>query len=332
MGQLENYSDLQEKNKQFSRKQEFSIIDTIEEFDKWYKTLKESSSKVSSKSKISSVNTNKMYRGMSESKYKLLTSSQRFWILNELEQWWRPKRYLEFIETFVDNARKKLLFNKVFEYYKLKPNQRDFPILSILQHYGAPTPLMDWSYNVDVALYFATEGVKPSSSKDIELYFSIYEIDKNKQIKNEFNNLLNWHKGSFPKISSFFGWEDNQNSIFYISDFEDKPENPRSFVDERPITTFYNQNIIPQEGLFIFNPFPKKPLENCFNTDHDADGNNLDLIPFSCFNINKDLSEYIRRKIKLKGIDNAFIYPDLRVYCNGLIEEFLDQAAEAHNK
>jgi hypothetical protein len=329
MGQLPSYNSFSEKNEKFSQDQFAYRIDTIDQFDEWYNSLTDKIKQKSEKSKIDYVNTDNMFRGMGEAKHKLLTSSQRFWITNELEQWWRPKRYLEFIKVFVDNARSKLLFRKVFEYYRLTPNQRDFPLLSILQHYGAPTPLMDWSYNLDVALFFATEKASPSySSNDIDHYFSVYQIDKKKQRKNEFNNLLDWSQGSFPQISSFYEWENNHNSIFYISDFEDKRIPTRSFIDERPITTFYNQNIIPQEGLFIFNPFPTKPLEDCFNTDHLQNGNNLELIPFTCYNIKKDLGEYIRRKIKLKGVDNRFIYPNLKDYCQNLIEEFLDQAAK----
>ena len=329
MGQLPTYKNFTEKNEKFSLDQEFYRIDTVDQFDEWYSFLSQRLQDKSENSKIERVNTNNMFRGMGEAKYKLLTSSQRFWITNELEQWWQPKRYLEFIQVFVDNARSKLLFKKVFEYYRLKPNQRDFPLLSILQHYGAPTPLMDWSYSLDVTLFFATENAFPSYSfNEIDHYFSVYHIDKKKQRYKEFNNLLDWSQGSFPQISSFYEWEDNHNSIFYISDFEDKRIPTRSFIDERPITTFYNQNIIPQEGLFIFNPFPTKPLEDCFNTDHWKTGNNLELLPFSCVNIRKDLGEYIRRKIKMKGIDTNFIYPDLRQYCRNLIDEFLDQAVK----
>ena len=332
MAKLASYKDFQEKDAKFSRNIKYSRIDTVKDFDAWYSHLTAKGSLDQNSENPSRIDTNNMFRGMSEAKYKLLTSSQRFWIVNELEQWWSPRRYLEFVNVLVDNARKKLLFRKVFDYYKLAGNQRDFPILSILQHYGAPTPLMDWTYNIDVALYFATESTVPSySSNEIDQYFSIYQIDRQQQRRSEFNNLISWHRGSFPRISSFYGWEDNQNSIFYISDFEDKPD-AKSFRDERPITTIYNQNIIPQEGLFIFNPFSTKPLEDCFNTDHHQDGNNLELTPFLCVNIKKDLVEYVRRKIKFKGIDTSFIYPELRKDCSRLINEYLDQALELHNK
>ncbi len=322
MGLLPIYRDFNEKNKKFTSDKSFVNIDTIEGFENWYENIKSILEIRSENTKLAHINTNHMFRGMREAKYKLMTSSQRFWITNELEQWWAPKRYLEYIQEFVDNARSKLLFKKVFEYYKVAPNQRDFPLLSILQHYGAPTPLMDWSYNIDVALFFATEKAYPSySSNKIDQYFSIYHINKKAQRYNEFNNLLDWNKGSFPQIKSFYGWEDNNNSIFYISDFESKKIKARSFIDERPVTTMYNQNIIPQEGLFIFNPFPEKPLEDCFNK-----GDNLELLPFACVNIKKDLGEYIRRKIRKEGVDTKFIYPELKKYCDSLTNEFLDKS------
>jgi len=329
MGILSNYKNFEDKNGNFSDNSDYQKIDTIEDFNRWYNYMhlraKEVNDKNSSKDRDLTINSNLLFRGMGEAKYKLFNSAQRFWITNEVEQWWTPKSYLEYVNEFINKARDKKLFFKIFEYYNLKPNQRDFPILSILQHYGAPTPLMDFTYDVDVALFFATEKATSSASNnEIDKYFSIYLIDKTRQRYKELNNLLDFTSGSFPRLNSFYDWEKKKNSIFYISDFEDKKIPKNSFRDERPITTIYNQNIIPQQGLFIFNPFPSKPLEDCFNVNHYEERSNLQLNPFQCFNIKKDLGEYIRRRIKKNSIDKNYIYPHLNNYCSLLIEEFLD--------
>jgi hypothetical protein len=331
MGILKNYENFNDKRGNFAYYANFSKIDTVDQYNQWYKFLTEY---VKNKDRTKqndnhdlSISTDFLFRGMGEAKYKLFNSAQRFWITNEVEQWWKPKSYLQYIDEFIGKARDKKLFNKIFEYYKLRSNQRDFPILSILQHYGAPTPLMDFTYDIDVALFFATEKAVPSSSNnEIDQYFSIYLINKQYQKQNELNNLLDFTNGSFPRLSTFYNWENNKNSIFYISDFENKKVPKNSFRDERPITTIYNQNIIPQQGLFIFNPFPKKPLEDCFNVNHLENGNNLELSPILCFDIRKDLGEYIRRKIKKNYIDQKYIYPNLNDYCGKLIEEFLDSS------
>jgi len=322
MAELPIYKTLEQKRNFFSNGQKESfVIDTKSALDKWFSDVQDEEKQ---ESEIDA--TAWIYRGMTEAKYKLLTSSQRLWISNEMQQW-ANKSYIDFISDLVDKANGNALIKKVFEFYNYSRSDREFPILSLLQHYGSPTPLMDWTYNNNVAFFFATDGLKKKekSRENIDDYFSIYRINK-RQYKRELLNIIDFiPKELYPDIKSFNDFGDNNgnpksNGIFYISDFERKGESigaTRPFGNlmirtKKPLTSIYNQNIIPQERLFIFNPFSQKTLEDIFNTDLNKDGWNLALTPFDCFNIHKDIAEYLRRKIDVRfKINKGFIYPNL---------------------
>jgi hypothetical protein len=316
MAEFPTYIDLNQKRNFFSNGQKESfVIDTKKALDNWFKHLQDEEKQESEVDATAWI-----YRGMTEAKYKLLTSSQRLWISYEMNQW-ANKNYIDFISDLVDKANGNTLINNVFKLYNYSRSDREFPILSLLQHYGAPTPLMDWTYNNNVAFFFATNGLKKKEEpkEKIDDYFSVYRINK-KKYKKELLNIIDFiPKKLYPDIKSFNNFGDI-NSIFYISDFERKGESTgekRPFRHlmirtNKPLTSVYNQNIIPQEGLFIFNPFSQKTLEDIFNTDLNKDGWNLALKPFDCFNIHKDLAEYLRRKIDVRfKINKSFIYPNL---------------------
>lgn len=322
MAELPIYNDLEQKRNFFSNGQKESfIIDTKSALDIWFKDVQDEE-KLESEIDATAF----IYRGMTEAKYKLLTSAQRLWISNEMSQW-ANKSYIEFISELVGKANENKLIKNLFNLYNYSRSDREFPILSLLQHYGAPTPLMDWTYNNDVAFFFATDGLKKKEEPktNIDDYFSVYRINKRKY-KKELLNIIDFiPKELYPEIKSFNDFGDNNgnpksNGIFYISDFERKGESTgeiRPFGHlkirtKKPLTSVYNQNIIPQEGLFIFNPFSKKTLEEIFSPDFNKSGWNLALTPFECFNIHKDLAEYLKRKIDVRSkINKGFIYPNL---------------------
>jgi FRG domain len=317
MAQLPVYSNLDDKRTVFNKSGNF-IINTVSEFDHWYNQITFLRNEATKNYRLSDEDEESIYihypyifRGVGDAKYKIFASAQRHWLINNMNQW-AKKDYLEFVQDLLDTASKLPLLDKVFKYYKLVARQRDFPIMSILQHYGAPTPLIDWTYNIDVSLYFATEYCTPiSSANEIEKYFSVYLIDRSNQNSIDFLNIFKFHQGSYPLLKSFNNIQNEPSSIFYLSDFEKRiPRKSTSgFKDQRPLTILFNQRIIPQEGLFIFNPSSYIPLEDCFNVTAKNHNNNSNKM--LCVNIHKDLSDYIRRKIKLVDIEKGFIYPDL---------------------
>jgi len=326
MAKLNSFGDLNEKEGYF-KKSKYFIIDSKRDFDAWFDET------VAIKQED---RTNYFFRGMKDAKHRLYTSAQRIWIENDMAEW-SGVSYHGFIDKLIGHSLNHHLLRKVFDVYGYNPTERQFPILSILQHYGAPTPFMDWSYNVNVSLFFGTETLKGGHGNGvIDNYFSIYMINK-ADYKKELLNIRDFiEMNSYATFNSFSDWGDdprnpNKNGIFYISDFDEGNAYPSvqhssiQLRNNRPFTSIFNQNIIPQEGLFIFNPFALKSIEEVFNVPPYAEGSNLILTPFACFNIKKDLAEYVRRRIKnFQGIDSNFIYPHLYDEAKSLINDTLN--------
>ena len=304
MGKLEFYGSLAEKQLSFfgdlNIPPEFKIDDAWQ-FKGWYDQMK---------SVVGQNPLGNFFRGVREARYKLYNSSQRFWIQNnltQLESLSQPLSYLQMIQNMVNQAKEQEIFSRVFDYYGLAPDQTDFPILSILQHYGAPTPLMDWTYDIDVALFFAIERVERSDeSHDIRSYVSVYRVEKQSAAAFLRSNLQYVSGNVFPMISHL-----PKGAMYYISDFEVKNER-----QTRPLTTYYNLNIMPQQGLFVFNPDEVDPLEKVAAAGQQGSG-------IICYNINKDLSELIRLTINKNGVNESLIYPELRRYAETILDGYL---------
>lgn len=315
MANIPVYNSLEEKRNYFEQepKEDFFIIDTKEKLDRWFRFY---SSNFKKEHPVDYI-----YRGVNEAKFKLFSSAQRLWISDNMDQWKPNYTYKQFIEDLVLNAKSNKLIKRVFDLYSYSEDERDFPIISLLQHYGTPSPVLDWSYNINSAVYFALDGVvrKTENKTPIDDYISIYYLYKKKFTKRkELISLYDITGNYYPSITSFrdLGDESNPNSnvLFLLSDFETTTQidyvGKLKVLSEKPMTSLYNQNIIPQEGLLMYNPFKDRPIEHLFNVP-SANGRNLELEPFRCFNIHKDLTPYLSRLIAKKGIKKNFIYPHL---------------------
>ena len=330
MADIPVYATLEEK-RAFFENDDFFIINTKAELDEWFRFYSTDFKKEHPVDYI--------FRGMNDAKYMLYTSAQRIWISDNMVQWQQNYTYKDFIEDLVNQAKANVLLRDIFNLYGYSNTARDFPIISLLQHYGAPSPVLDWTYDINCAAFFAIDGVRrsPNIGIDIENYISVYSIHKKKfTLNKELISLFDIFHKEYPPITSFrdIGDEDNPNAnvLFLLSDFEKTTQidylGPLRIKNRKPLTSLFNQNIIPQKGLLMFNPFQDRPIERLFNVDLNGEGQNLHLEPFKCFNIHKDLSEYLRRLIANRyGIKKSYIYPHLYDDAKAVKEAVLNSLA-----
>ncbi len=268
---VEFYKDLDSKNEYFNSQ----TIDNKKDLDdfimKW--NLKDADNKV-------------MFRGLSESKYKLYNSAQRFWLGEELSK--LGKSYLQFINdqiTYAKNFQDGLLIKF---YNSFGHRAYDISILSFLQHYGAPTPLLDFTYDLNCALYFATYKTDHLPSEDIDNYFSIYAIELTNKIRNEFPSIIDHIGNSTDAVDRAYDKYDKEKldasgvtdplnnlnfkyfqdlNIFYIPGYK---ENGYEFQIKKvpEFQLLFNQqnlNVINQKGLFVYTSDSFHPLEHYFS-------------------------------------------------------------------
>ncbi|MEN9301636.1 MAG: hypothetical protein RL264_65 [Bacteroidota bacterium] len=324
MATLPTYQNLESKANAFEQR----IINTKEEVQAFFMSnIKENIAEEKSRRFI--------YRGVTNSRYKIFSSAQRNFAEKELSN---ITTYDNLIAGTIQEALNYQdgLLRKYLQGFNIP---YDIPVLSFLQHYGAPTPLIDWTYNVEVAAFFTTDGQKHNASNtDIDNYFSIYCIDK-KACGGDLMNISKWLADVYWRIMeirehhpeadasavinrfnefNYFTFRDL--SLFFISDFE-------RIQDIPAIASQSNLNIINQQGLFIFNSSEDEPLESYFGTHRD---------PFSglprikCFDFHKSLYYYVlneiteaRRDAGLIPLTKEFIYPQEEDIAKRAFENYL---------
>ena len=293
---LDEFKTLEQKEKLFGSL--YECINTKDDFDNWEKGKRNTKNKM-------------VFRGLKDAKLRLYTSAQREWLIRDYEK--QGIKFVDFVNSILRNVKKDRLLKRYFNAFKITTN--DWLYLSYLQHYGAPTPFLDFSHNLKKSLFFATDGLTTNSitKKAIDNYFSIYYVTLNEVGKEDFSNYL--------EFSHEFAVETNQIKRLDNSFFEENIIFEKNFIDRilfipnplkirqtknNKIFVWSNLNIVAQDGCFFLYHNCKDntlPFESYFKEYH------YNTIELHCVDIHKSLADYVRNKIKLTKKD---VYPELK--------------------
>lgn len=280
---------------------------------------------------IKILNTNLMYRGVKEARYKIFTSAYREWYTGEFDK--IGIDFKHFVQRLVDAIRANSLLKNYYKSLRIETN--DLLYMSMLQHYCNHSPMLDLTHNLDVAIYFALDGMKSSNmGSELGDYFSIYAFDVFHAAK-EWNPidlfLIDGQESAQRLIAEYRARNNTPLDTTQVDNVDDftKWINPAngsglsdiqlyllknplhsSFVFPSIITTgegiyWSNLNLIAQEGGFLLYNNGDIPLEEYIL--HKTD---VWVRPITCYNIRKMLKDEIIREgyLKLKKED---IYPDM---------------------
>lgn len=306
MGTLLEYNSLWEK-KQFYN---FTIINTEEDFNNIFPNIIDNQS-------------NYVFRSVNEAKFKLYSSAQRQWIWNDLSN--KYTSYKDYINSFIVNVQSHQHIVSFFHSNHIPLN--DFVILALLQHYSQPSPLVDFTYNPLLSLFFAFDNIKPGTTgNEIDNYVSLYRLkythpcfcsiqDVNVHGANTLSYALRNLNIPLDQIDTSKVLFDIQNltyneyaDIGIILIHGDKMGITNIQIPALGFTCTYNitnPNLRNQEGLFMLNTTEDIPLEGLIRRKH----RHVDPL-IDCYNINKELETYIRATyLDPLGINHSLIYP-----------------------
>ena len=235
-----------------------------------------------------------LFRGQSNAKWVLQTSLDR--MFEDIQPIIRNVKGKDPI--FAKEAHEKLLIKKFKSnanlYLPLIPaNEKDIELLAIMQHYGAPTRLLDVTLSPHIATYFALE----SGFDDC----SIYAFHQT-AIKSA--NLENLKTATYEKL---------QDKIF-----DDKNDDEFLIVYE---PEHGNQRLVIQQGLFLV-ASQIVPFEDILRAYSESDSQPICKKLVISANLRYEGLERLRRM----NITSATLFPGIDGFCRSLKFQIIEPA------
>ncbi|HLA33409.1 MAG TPA: FRG domain-containing protein [Rhodocyclaceae bacterium] len=224
------------------------------------------------------------FRGQSNADWRLQSTLERI-----LGDKWSTETARQFENYSLDTFKSKYHIYNVEEH---TPKSK-FAWLSVMQHYGVPTRLIDFTTSPYIALYFALETYDPRSNKD----FAVYAIDYT-AIMEESINFIKKSDNKF--IETRHTIQGKQDQIF--DDVVDRYSYDIAWITE-PIEL--NARIDRQSGTFLISGNRGKTIESIVNLPLYNSAKILKIV------IPSNIYEGVYVALRKMSINSKSIYGDL---------------------
>lgn len=277
-----------------------------------------------------------LYRGVSQAKYKIFSSAQRSWMEKDCKL--KGIAYVNFVDTLIRQIRSNKLLH---DYYTaLRVPENDLLYMSLLQHYGQCSPLIDVSYDIFVSLFFALhDNNLVAAENDIDDYCSLYVFNTyanqywtnldvilqdgqekaDEMLQDAHYPIESIDTSNTDIADRYASWKNPHNANRGLHDFELAfVKLPTAKGAIAPTTRtgepicWTNLNLLAQKGGFFLYTKDEMPLEEYIYYEK--------MLPnIICFNIHKGLKDEIMSTISLSESD---LFPKMENIVKHEIETF----------